>query len=218
MIKSFEELHSALTQYAGKVVIFRGVRDAKCHKLITKLGRLRLKSGHKIFKEEATILRLFKEQARPYIQWMPTDNWEWLALAQHHGLPTRLLDWTRNPLVAAYFAVANEHDGNSAIYVFHSSKYINVQSWPDPFKRNTIGKFIPAHITRRITAQAGVFTIHPDPTKEFTSKALTKLVIAKTARRAIKKTLNSYGVNHATLFPDLDGLASHITWLRSDSY
>jgi len=218
MIESFEDLHKAITKYSGKPVIFRGVRDAENHKLVTKLGRLKLKPDRDLFKEEAFMFRLFKQQARPYLDWIPMDEWEWLALGQHHGLPTRLLDWTRNPLVAAYFAVEKQHDGDSAIYVFRNDKYIRTDVEKDPFKRTRIGKFVPAHITRRITAQAGIFTVHPEPDKEFQDASVDKLIVPKSARKGIKKILSSYGINRASLFPDLDGLARHIEWLRSDSY
>ena len=218
MITSFEELHKLVMSYSEKNVIFRGVRDAKLHKLVTKLGRLKLLPGREIIKEEAMILRLFKDQARPYVEWLPANDWEWLALAQHHGLPTRLLDWTRNPLVAAYFAVEKEHDGDSAIFVYRSTKFVATDKHPKPFELTGVSKFIPPHITRRITAQAGLFTIHSDPDKEFTDKSIDKHIIRKDARKDIKDTLGAYGINRASLFPDLDGLASHITWLRSESY
>ena len=218
IVKSFENLHEALKKFVGKQVIYRGVRDSEKHVLVSKLGRLPLKAGRTLDKEEKTILRLFKQQSRPYLEWLPSDDWEWLALAQHYGLPTRLLDWTRNPLVAAFFAVEKEHDGNSAIFVYKIPAYINTDVNKDPFKFGRIGKFIPTHITRRIAAQAGLFTIHPRPAEELTSKAIEKIIIHNDARKPIKYILYSYGIHRASLFLDLDGLAKHITWLRSNIY
>jgi hypothetical protein len=215
-ISKFEQLHKAVQKYKGETVIFRGVKAVK-YKLQPRIGRLNLKTDD-LEKEEQTVLRLFREQAVPYLNFWHANDWEWLAIAQHHGLPTRLLDWTRNPLVAAFFAVEQEHDGDSLIYYFKHNKYIVTKKNKNPFDIKTVGKFIPSHVTTRITAQTGLFTIHPNPKEIYKSECIDTIRIKAEFRSCLKNILHSYGINKASLFPDLDGLAEHITWRRSTIY
>jgi hypothetical protein len=217
IIKSFEDFHDAIKKYSSKIVIYRGVSDIN-YKLIPRLGRLKYNYRDAAIKEEKKMLRLFKEQSLPFLNFTPSNDWEWLALAQHHGLPTRLLDWTTNPLVAAYFAVEKEHDGDSAVYAYKINHFLNIINNPDPFKIKKIGKFIPSHVTQRITAQAGLFTIHPTPTEEFDDSAVDVLTISNESRRKLKKELFQYGIHRASLFLDLDNLAKHIEWTRTNQH
>lgn len=216
-VQTFNKLHSIIQQYDGQRRIFRGVTSTS-HLLIPKLGRYKSPSGSTLEKTEQTMLRLFKEQALPYLSFEPKDNWDWLAIAQHHGLPTRLLDWTRNPLVAAYFAVEKASKQNSLIYAFELPTFIRTDLIDDPFKRERVGKFIPRHITPRITAQTGLFTIHPKPTEPFTSDKIDRIIIKEGFREELKSILYQYGIHRASMFPGLDGLARHIEWLRTDIY
>ncbi len=219
IIESFCDLHNAVRKYGPKTVIYRGVKD-ESYLLKPEVGRYKKNRSNSPIdeKEERRILRLFKEQALPYLTFRPETEWEWLAIARHHGLPTRLLDWTRNPLIAAYFAVEEEHIGNSIIYAYRSESYIKTEKYKHPFDRMKVGKFIPTHITRRITAQAGVFTIHPEPSEAFRSSDIDRLIIKGNARKDLKWILYRYGIHRASLFPDLDGLARYIRWLRTNQW
>jgi hypothetical protein len=214
-IHTFEELHQIIEAYDERTVIYRGMKSVD-FPLLPKIGRIvpppAIRSREA---NEQEILRLFKERALRFIDFTPTSDWDWLALGQQHGLPTRLLDWTSNPLVACYFAVEEPSEDDSVIYAYQNSSYIDVEEYPDPFHYREVGKFIPWHISPRITNQGGLFTVHPKPYEKFESDDMEKLVIPNRIRSTLKRTLNKYGVDRFSLFPNLDGLASHIEWLQS---
>jgi len=216
-VKSFEQFHRQVSSYSRKVDIYRGVSDSR-HDLVPRIGRVRLGKEQNRANVEKVIFQRFKQRALPYLGIDPKDDWDWLALAQHYGLPTRLLDWTRNPLVALYFAVENEEAHDSAVYVLRGQPPLPKESHPNPLEYSEVGKFVPDWIDPRITAQLGLFTIHPDPEKPFSSDGLEKLVIPNRVRRGLKKTADMYGISRATLFPGLDGLARHIAWQATSMY
>ncbi len=84
--------------------VYRGSSDASSP-LLTSLDRLGgVRPPHTKAELEEHILRNFIRYSRPHLGMEPVNDWEQLVSAQHHGVPTRLLDWTYSPLIATFFA------------------------------------------------------------------------------------------------------------------
>lgn len=176
-----------------------------------------------------SVIEEFVRMGNPYFTSSPRSDVEKWVIAQHHGLPTRLLDTALNPLKAIHFAVGDpredEHDG--VLWL------INYTGWRENLEdvhRETwdteLTAFLPAQIHPRLTAQEGAFICYPLPESAESLTPIDKLVenapidtadlefhkllIPAKYKSLFRHEISRLGARHSLMFPDLDGVAREI--------
>src|SRR5947209_9044444 len=177
-VKSWPSFLDYITQPPYSNWAFRGERDERWP-LYSSLSRYfqNFRVAPEAWaEEEQRILRIFKRKAHQFLEQPPEsgDDFQWLALMQHHGAPTRLIDFTWSPYVAAFFALERTL-GDGVVWAMNPAR-IDSSRAPKPARMDPrVGgnfhryflkgrhRFIwmgePHTMNRRLIAQSGTFAV-----------------------------------------------------------
>jgi FRG domain-containing protein len=185
-LPNYMEIVQKLQRKAHHALWFRGNSHEK-YKLVPTLYRHRAANTQADFKKlERQLMVRFRQRSLPYHSRDLRDDWEALFFMQHYGVPTRLLDWTENPLIALHFALISAQmslggkRSSSMIWVLDpfvwnqtALKHVSYSGGPLTTGDDDLNGYAPAstamgnfpvalfgaHNSPRIVAQQGVFTI-----------------------------------------------------------
>lgn len=238
--QEFTDLTLALEGWA-----FRGQRYARAQ-LSSSLSRYLgsfVPDAATWTEREKRAIRIFRRKAHNYLsnEAVLQEELRTVALMQHHGAPTRLLDFTKSPFVAAFFALERA-TGPSAVYALNTPALWHAVPRERPeLTREVIdprlpGKFEyyfmqnvhevvwvgePMQMDRRLVAQSGMFAVPGLLDRPLDSilagyearqTLIRKLLLPPSIREEAMHTLYRMNITHASLFPDLDGLARSLAF------
>lgn len=186
--------------------LFRGVASVR-FLLVPSIGRRRGDVAYDN-RYEMEVFHQFKREALPFLPARPQSDWEWLALAQHHGVPTRLLDWSESPFVSLFFAVWANDEDDAGLYIVRRPEGELAGSCP--FSQSQEAFFYPGYVTPRLVSQRGVFTVHPDPSRPYRPDGMTQIVLGHEVKADFRRKLDAIGVHHGAIYADIDGLCRRL--------
>lgn len=198
---------------------FRG-QSSSDYLLIPSIGRL-FKEGQEsvLLQYERDIFEDFKRKFSMFTDARPKNDKEFLFLAQHYGLPTRLLDWTYNPLIALFFACCSNFDKNGVVfqsYEFSRSEFNEERNDILSFPSITLLK--PNITDVRYKNQNGLFVLYPKPWEEAFENVSTRYIIPSSCKRGILNKLEKIGFTRSYIMPSLDSLCKDIVDIHNLRY
>jgi hypothetical protein len=225
-IDSVPSFVSAIAQFERRHIaqwFFRGHTKAEYELVpgLYRLNRVRDESFASWEDLEKFLLLAFQREAAQYIEGQSLSFEDWICLAQHHRLPTRLLDWTTNSLIALFFAVESNYETEANVWCMGFPSTNNCMPEGTFFsQRKSLldSNFIlfPRHIDERIINQGGCFTKHdsevPLNKREEFGGLLTfnRFRIAPKHKKEIRAALYDMGIHVSFIYPSLDSLASRL--------
>lgn len=223
-LKEYAEFIETNLASAKKPLWYRGVNTTD-RELIPRLYKHPKNLGVvDVIALETKMMQTFKERCVPYLVRNIVSEWEYLFLMQHFGVPTRLLDWTENPFIGLYFAIAHlkpESNGDAVIWV------LNPNNWnktvlgqtgdgevlskdhellagyapalnPELVRENPIMMY-GIHNSPRIVSQKGVFTIFGKSNKSMESLYTSMDFPDKTLAKIILPQKNLKELSHSLI-------------------
>jgi len=176
-IRSVKDVLTAVESHGQRArrtpIWYRGSTN-RTYSLVPSLGRRPFALEH-----ETALINAFKQNAIQFVDERPQSEWEWLFIARHHAVPTRLLDWTESPLIGLYFAVNgvdtltrnDSRDGalwlllpvqlnQKAGIILTNPLGLPIFEGDDPHLRNYLPSVMASERTTRLTPAAGIAIRH----------------------------------------------------------
>ena len=146
-ISEFVGFLSSDTEGLKEPVWYRGL-STKEYKLLPVTAR-------ETCDTELGLIKKFKQNAKLHVNPVPSNSQEWLFVMRHHGVPTRLLDWSESPLVAAFFSAIKHDDRDGAIWALMplelNKAYGRIWDYPDQLPSFEEDEFMEAYSPETFT-------------------------------------------------------------------